>query len=809
MNGQSRLAIKPGDLIAVGVLSSATLVYELTLTRLFSLAQFYHFAFMAISLALLGSGCAGSLLSVWPRLGRRTDLWAGGFGILALASYAILNWVPFDSFAIAWDSRQIVYLILTFTGAALPFLGSGMVIGELLSANRDHLHRVYAANLGGSAVGCVLVLPLLDWIGGEGTLFAAAALGLIAAALFGLPDEKHTTIRKTGALIAASLLILIALLRPESLAMRLSPYKGLTQALRAPDAAHTRSEWNAYARVDVVESESIHIMPGLSQNAMITSPPLQSGLTLDGDNLQPITDLEPADELARQLADNLPQAVIDVLKPGADRTLVLEPGGGWDVLMLLANGTPALTAVEHNPLVIDVLRDFPPYLYADPRIKVIAQEGRTFVKQTDDTYDVIDIALSDSYHPVTSGAYSLSEDYRYTVEAICEVYARLDDGGLLIITRWLQTPPTESLRVLATVKAALRSQGIDQLGDHIAAFRTMRTMTFVVGQAPLTGDQSDLIRAFCADRGYDVVWLPDIRADEVNQYNRLPEPVYYETFSAMLADPTGLIDQYEYDIRPPTDNRPFFFHTFRWRQTPEIVASLGATWQPFGGSGYLVLIALLLMVSVLAVVLIAGPLLIRRGESRLSTIPPAIKWRGLLYFTMLGLGFLFVEMPLAQRFILFVGQPVIALAVVLFAILLFSGLGSLTAPRWNLRIALPALVIAVLLMPPILAALFDLALGWPLAARIGLSILALSPVGVLMGIPFSRGLVLIEQQAPGFTPWAWAVNGCASVISAVVSVMIAVSWGFSAVLIVGAAMYAAALVSIWPFGVQQTSKKLP
>jgi hypothetical protein len=261
-----------------------------------------------------------------------------------------------------------------------------------------------------------------------------------------------------------------------------------------------------------------------------------------------------------------------------------------------------------------------------------------------------------------------------------------------------------------------------------------------------------------------------------------------------------VIDRYEYDIRPPTDDRPFFFHTFRWRQTPEIVAGLGATWQPFGGSGYLVLVALLLMVSVMAAVLIAGPLLIRRGESRLRSIPAAIKWRGLIYFTMLGLGFLFVEMPLAQRFILFVGQPVIALAVVLFAILLFSGLGSLTAPRWNLRLALPALVIAVLLMPPVLSALFDLALGWPLAARIGLSILTLAPVGILMGIPFSRGLSLIEQQAPGLTPWAWAVNGCASVISAVVSVMIAVSWGFSAVLIVGAGTYAAALAAIWPFG---------
>ncbi len=796
-------------LAAAGLLSAAMLVFELTLTRLFAVAQFYHFAFMAISVALLGSGAAGSLLTVWPRLGKRPGLWSASFALATLGSYAILNLIPFDSYAIAWDGRQVLYLILTFFGATLPFLCAGMVIGGLLAADPGRLHRAYAANLIGSALGCVIALPLLAWIGGEGALLAGAAMGLIACCLFAMRRSGQSILRMVIPLAGAATLVVVAILRPEWITVRLSPYKALSQALLAPNAHQTVSEWTAVARVDVVESNSIHIMPGLSQNALIDRPPLQAGLTLDGDNLMPITSLDPTSELAHQLAANLPQAVIWELRPHAS-TLILEPGGGWDVLMALASGAQSVTVIERNPLVIDILgdryADFTHGLYHDPRVSVVASEGRAYLRQSRQTFDVIEVSLSDSFHPVTSGAYGLTEDYRYTVEAVSDMLDRLEPGGLLVITRWLQTPPTESVRTLATIEAALRARGITRPADQIAAFRSMRTITFAITLSPLTADERSQVRRFVDQRGYDVVWLSDISPDEVNRHNILQQPLDFEAFSALLADPRGTIRRYDYDIRPPTDDRPFFYHYFRWRQTPEIIAGLGQTWQPFGGSGYLVLVALLALVTVLATLLIFGPLatptLTTPGRLPLPMdgggSGSGVKLRALLYFSMLGLGFMFIEMPLAQRFILFVGQPVTALAVVLFAVLLFSGLGSLTAPHWRLTWALAGLIGLALMMPLILRGVFGVALGWPLAVRIGIAVLSLAPLGLLMGVPFAHGMVLIERAIPGIVPWAWAVNGSASVVAAVLAVMIAIGWGFTAVLWVGAGAYVIALVTTIP-----------
>jgi hypothetical protein len=212
----------------------------------------------------------------------------------------------------------------------------------------------------------------------------------------------------------------------------------------------------------------------------------------------------------------------------------------------------------------------------------------------------------------------------------------------LVITRWLQTPPTEDIRTLATIEVALAARGIEIPGTHIAAFRELRTITFVVSNQPLAAADLAAIRAFVDSRGYDLVWLPGISPQEVNLHNRLPEPIYYQAASALLADPREFIQRYEFDIRPPTDNRPFFFHFFRWAQTPEILAEIGHTWQPFGGSGYFVLVALLILVVVFALVLILGPLAVRQPSAALVTAPVDIRLRTLVYFSMLGLGFLYL-----------------------------------------------------------------------------------------------------------------------------------------------------------------------
>jgi hypothetical protein len=419
--------------------------------------------------------------------------------------------------------------------------------------------------------------------------------------------------------------------------------------------------------------------------------------------------------------------------------------------------------------------------------------GRVFIRHQElQTYDLAILSLTDPHRPVTSGAYSLTEEYAYTVDAFQEYLQVLSDGGMLAVTRWLQSPPSESARTFAALATALRKSGRDPT-EHLLAFRTLRTMTIIAADHPFTAKELDEARRFLQEKGFDPVYMPTLEPSELNRFNRLPQPVYHDLFASLLAQPEATYAEYRYDIRPPTDNRPFFFHYFKWRQAPEIIAGLGRSWQPFGGSGFFVLVILLLLLSAAAALFIAGPLLLRRGLQVAEVTGIRFwRWRVFLYFAALGLAFLFVEVPLAQRYILVLGKPVTALAVILFGVLLFSGIGSWSSRKWSLSAALPLLIGLIVLFPLLLHSLSDLALRWPVWARFALAILSLAPLGYLMGIPFAAGIHVVETNDQTLVPWAWAINGSFSVISSVIAVMVALTWGFAAVLWLGAGAYAVA-----------------
>jgi hypothetical protein len=814
----------------IALISTATILLELALLRLFAVQQFYHFAFMAISLALLGAGASGSILSVWRRRLSPTLLCLI-FSVMTVGAYLVLNYLPFDSFSIAWDRRQVVYLAAYFLVAAVPFLFAGLVVGgELMHSGdlgggqrRAGSHQVYGANLIGSALGALATLPLLAIIDGVGAVILAAILGAIAALLFSTLEQQRTgrswrnwagMMSAIGFIVAGLLLILRP---PDILTQQLSPYKTLSVLLQTIDARHALTDSDASTRVDVVESSAIHIMPGLSLLSPAIPPP-QAGLMLDGDSLTPITNLDPDSEQARELATYTPNNLAYQLRPG-ERTLVIEAGTGMDVLFALAAGAPQVTALEENELLLEAVKEdygeFTHNLYSDSRVTVVNQSGRVFARQsvarqqTRDgeneagRYDVVIVALTEPHRSVTSGAFSLTENYIYTVDAFQDYIQLLGEDGLLVVTRWLQAPPSESGRTFGILIEALAELGLDP-AEHIVAYRTLRTMTFVTNLRPLTNEDLSTTRDFLEQRNYDPVYFPGIKPDELNRYNILEEPIYHNLLTSMLADAEAVYGSYRFDIEPPTDDQPFFYHYFKWRQTPEILAGLGYNWQPFGGSGYFVLVALLVVVVLASVALIIGPLLFRMKAKTFDDAGQVHHWRlrVLLYFACLGLAFLFVEIPLAQRFILVLDQPVTALAIVLFAILLFSGLGSLSVRRLSLTRGMIALIALIALFPILLDPLSTFALSLPEWGRITLTVLAIAPLGFLMGLPFAGGLSVVESRDSSLVPWAWAINGSFSVISSVLAVMIALSWGFSAVFWLGAAAYAVALISFRRFWVQ-------
>jgi hypothetical protein len=818
--------------LALLFISAATLAFQVTLTRFFALAQGHHLAFMAISLALLGAGASGTYLSLRPPtvVGLPRLLTTGStlFTLSVPAAYLAINFLPFDAYRLALERSQLLWLALYYLALTTPFFFGGVVIGATLVAQPGRAGPLYAANLLGSGLGPPLALFSLAVVGGPGTIFFCALLGWLAvtsskvareASRWQIADGRWQFSRFTFYVLrlilylAITILLLYLMFRPPSFFdVQLIPYKSLSQAMLYPGSEIVFQAWNAFSRIDVIRSEGIHSAPGLSFAYTSELPP-QLGLTVDGDNLSPIT--QPSQP---NFTEYLPLALAFELRPAAD-ILILEPGGGLAVLAALQSGARSVTVVQSNHTIVEAIgyhfADFNSHLYADPRVTVVIDEPRSFLRRTNQQFDLIIIPLTDSFRPVTAGAYTLNEDYRYTVEAFSDALTRLSPQGLLIIERWLQLPPSECLRLWGTAVEALNDRRPQTAGrreeddpsKHLLALRSLQTLLVGVARSPLSAEDLAQARQFASERQFDLIWLPDLRPEETNHFSVVPGDPYYHSFTDLLttSDPAAFFAAYPYAVAPPTDDHPFFFHFFKWQQTPEILQTLGKTWQPFGGSGYLVLVVLLALVIVLSAGLILLPLLwkdeggtlrVKDEERKISSfiLHPSSFF---FYFALLGLGFLFVEIPLLQRFILYLGQPAYAFAVVTSALLVAAGVGSgYLSSRLSLRLVLPLITLLAIIYPLLLPHLFDATLRLPFAGRVVVTVIALFPLGALLGIPFPRGLTLVAKTAPELTPWVWAVNGCASVISAVLAAIIALTWGFSVVLWCAAVAYGLAGVMI-------------
>lgn len=769
------------------LISAASLAYEITLTRLFAVQQFYHFAFVVISIATMGFAASGLLLSM-----RKTQpapsLLAFCFSGAVLIAYITINKLPFDSYSIAWDARQWWILLLYFSVSGTPFLAAGWAIGAALDAAGTEAYRPYAANMIGAAAGCLLALAAIDQLGGEGAVGLVISIGILAGSL--LLDRKRDAI----ALIPLAILIVVLFSIPiQPLRLALSPYKPLSSARLANEARLSVTDWGTTARLDVVESPGIHSFPGLSLNT-ITDLPEQAGAFLDGEGPLPITHLAADDPLAAEINGRLPSSIAYSLR--SSRTaLILDWGAGTPALFALTRPGISVWLPDDQPMLTDLLRDeYTAYnfeLFAHENLFVIERASRSVLADRARSYDIIEFALSDMFQPVTSGAFSLGEDYLLTVDAFTDAWNRLNPDGVLVITRWIGTPPSESARTWNTVLTALRHAGVDGIKEHVIAFRGIRTATMIVSPQAFSANELHYVRQFLELNAFDPLILPDLDPGEVNRFNRLPEPVYHELFTALLNEPGETVSKYAFRLDAPGDDRPYFNHFFRWGQTPEVLASLGLFWQPFGGSGYFVLLVLMGLMLFLAALLIVFSLL--SGSRAHAAQRPDMQ--ALLYFAALGSGYLLVEIPLIQRFTLLLDHPAQALAGVLFVLLFGSGIGSWLSPRLSLKRALLALLIYLGFILSFSSDLIDLLLPAPALVRWGALVLILLPLGILMGVPFAAGLQRLENNHPGWIPWAWAVNGAFSGISGVAAAMLALDAGFRATLAAGWVAYALAAAS--------------
>lgn len=722
---------------------------------------------MVISIALLGYGASGSILMLFPSLKRDPPsilpFTSSLFGLTTILSYITANQVPFDPARLAWDPYQALHILILYILLSMPFLFAGLTLGLALSFLSHKAGRVYASDLTGAGLGCLLVLPLFSPFQ-EGVVIVTSLVAFLSSLAFTLKIGRLRIIPILGIVLSITLLWL----RPSFLEIRVSPYKDLSLALRYPSARLIETGWDSVSRVDLLYSPVVRFAPGLSLRYLEPLPP-QIGLTIDGGGLNAITGYREGDRL--DFIDYLPSSLPYYLGKRKE-VFLIEPMGGLPILTAIHYSATSIYGAERNPLAITLSdSDFSGYIYK--RAKIILGDGRAVLKGVKRDYDLIEIGISEANASAT-GLYGLLEDYQFTKSAFKDYYSHLKDGGILSITRYLLPPPRTEIRLVSTIVEALEGIGVKEPKRQLAIIRTWGTITILLKKGVFTQAEVDAVKGFCSSRRFDLVHYPGMRPEEANIYNRFPEPIYYDLVSRLLdqKERDKLYNGYLFDITPTTDDRPFFYHIFRLKTIREVLKEVGGKWQILLEGGYLIPL-------VFVQALLASSILILLPIFRIGGFPGL---KALLYFFFIGIGFIFLEVSLIQRFIIFLTHPTHTFAGVVFSILVSSGIGSFLSQRIGVEkggwVIIPLLGFFIPFYTLFLPQILSLLLGQTLIVRQLLTFFILFPIGLFMGMPFPLGIRALEIKGKVLIPWAWAVNGCAMVVGSIGAVMVAIPFGF-------------------------------
>ena len=772
----------------IAAVSAALLMTELALTRIFSVTMYYHFAFLAISIALFGLSASGVFVFVMrARLAAITTrplLSAGAF-LHGLATVVALACLVRIRVGLNYSPENVALMLAIYALATLPFFTGGFVISLAFARLTSSINLLYAADLLGAATGCLLLIPLLNRLGAPGVVMTAAALGLSAAVAFADPPQ-----RRRALLMAIILAALPAIAQFEGL----RPFDVLDTKGHQGDRV-LFAKWNSFSRVAVYDRA--HGDWSLSPN--YTGPKPQS-LFMDIDSAASTPILRgsgtPAD--AGYLRYELTALAYHLAEqPQGFDALVIGTGGGRDLLSALVFGARKVDGVEINPIIardvmLDRFRDYSGNIYANPRVSIHVDDGRSFVRRSTSRYDVIQASLVDTWAATAAGAYTLTENSLYTREAFGEYIDHLTDNGILTITRWV----FDGLRLVSLAQEACAERGLDP-ATRLAIVRFDRVATFMLKKSPFTGGDVARLRDLSDRLGFSILYAPGVpsadEGDDVEEMQRTGTSTNDYRRLILAGDRRQFAAAYPLDISATTDDRPFFFHTTRLRD--QFQTAFGKSM--LFGNGLSALLTLFAISAALVLLFVVGPLLASGSRPGAGWSP----W--LTYFAALGSGFMLLEVAVLQRFVLLLGHPVYSLTVTLFSLLLGTGLGSLVSRRIDpARVqrvtvrALLAIVAATVLAVFALPALIDLAIPAPLETRILIAVAVLMPLGVLLGMALPGGMRLLSAARQDIVAWAWGINGAFSVVGATLAVFIAMNWGFSVTLLVGALVYAGAAATL-------------
>ncbi len=795
--------------LSVALISGAALAYEILLMRLFSIIQWHHFSYMIIGLALLGYGFSGTVVSIFQRWlkARFNSVYLYSlllFGMTSVTSFMFSQVLPFNAELILWDYSQVIYLIAIFLLLSLPFFFAATAICLAFMQYGEQVSRIYAWDLAGAGLGSLGVIGILFVLFPQNSLLVIGVLGLLSMLVASVELRVQKPI---AVLVMFGLSIMLLALAAASLDLRMSPYKSLPQTLRINGTEIIEQDSSPFGLISIVDSATIPFRhaPGLSLGS--TEEPLpQLGIFTDGDNMTVITKAaKDPSQLAYldQVTSALPYHLAD---PGS--VLIVGAGGGTDILQALYHSAPIIDAVELNPRLIEIVgshySDFNGSLYQHDGVSVYAGDVRGFLSQNKKKYDLIQLSLMDAFNASASGLYALNEDYLYTIEAIKQYLDNLAPGGYLALTRWIKMPPRDTLKLFATAIDALGMLGVENPAERLVLIRSWQTSTLLIRNGAFDEQEVQMIRVFSDSRSFDVAYAPGMKAPK-EIYNQLAESWFQDGTASLLSDGRErYLADYKFDLDPATDDRPYFHHFTKWTSLPEIFSLRNRGGMQLIEWGYVVLVMTLLIAAVLSVILITLPLLVL-PRSPVEEKDAISKIRVMLYFLLIGIAFLFMEIAFMQKFILFLHHPLYSFAVTLASFLVFAGLGSYLSAKlsyhYNRFTTLIVAVTGIVLISLSYILLLDDLFMWlsvtPMFFKILLTILLVAPLALLMGMPFPLALSSLADHAQPLIPWAWGINGCASVISASLATLLAIHFGFSTVILVAMLLYAG-VVFVFP-----------
>jgi hypothetical protein len=786
--------------------SASVLAYEILLMRLLSISFWHHFAYMVISLALLGFGASGSFLFLLSgRVYERMDAWlillAGAASLSFPLAFSLAKEIGLDPLQLVWQSTEWVKMLATYLVMAIPFLLSGGIVGIILSAAGRDVPKLYAADLLGAGFGCMAVVPAL-YLGPPWMLLPLLSGSVLAGAGWcctrtAWGGKGILVLPVTGTLVLACYVLLPPV-------PQIHHTKALPMTMTFPDARVEAERDGPLGLIHVVGSSLIRDVPGLSLNYGLDGKgqegnlPNQKTIFSDGEALSTITRFKGDLNELEHLDFTTMALPYHVRRP--KKVLVVGAGGGTDVLLALKENASSITALESNAQVAELMTgpyaDFSGHVYSRPGVRLLIREARQFLHVTEDRFDLIQLSLLDSFGGSAAGLYSAAESYLYTTEAFALYLSRLSDSGILAVTRWLKLPPRDSLRVFSTALFALRQAGISHKPEeHLVLIRSWKTSTLLVSRAPFTAGEIEKVMAFCARRSFDVDYFAGIRADMANRYD-VQKEAYSFRGATSLAGPESdrFLRNYLFDVSPTTNDRPYFSHFFRWDKAWTLLKQLRREFLPFVEIGYVLIIATLVQAVVAGGALILLPLIgLRRAGGRAKAGLSARALLGtLLYFSSIGFAFMFLEMALLPKYILLLSHPIYSTAVVLGTVLVFAGCGSLSVRHVeskSLWVAVTCVCAWVLIQALAEERLFGWALGWPFGGRLALTAVMVGSLSFFLGWPFPIGLRETSDRFPSLVPWAWGVNGCASVIGAVLGKVISMSVGLRMTMVVATLLY--------------------